>query len=132
MDRALAKEIQKYKKRIKALLICDSKTAKSYLNDLENGIADFVENSGATSIEEVITHFGEPEIVARAFFETADIHKIKRRMNVRRVLLIGVLLAVAVWAIAVTCIAIDANQSNYGYFTEVVSVENGTCPATDD
>ncbi len=129
MDRALAKEIRKYKKHVKALLICDSKTAKSYLSDLENGIADFVENSGATSIEEVITRFGEPEVVARAFFESADIRKIKRRMNIKRVLLAGALLAVAIWAVAVSCLSIDAHQSNHGYFVETVVGETGTNPS---
>lgn len=129
MDRALAKEIRKYKKHVKALLICDSKTAKSYLSDLENGIADFVENSGATSIEEVITRFGEPEVVARAFFESADIRKIKRRMNIKRVLLAGVLLAVVIWAVAVSYLSIDAHLSMPGYFVETVSGEVGTNPS---
>lgn len=129
MDRALAKEIQKYKKHVKALLICDSQTAKSYLSDLENGIADFVENSGATSIEEVITRFGEPEVVARAFFESADIRKIKRRMNIKRMLLVGVLLAVVIWAVAVSYLSIDAHLSMPGYFVETVSGEVGTNPS---
>lgn len=129
MDRALAKEIQKYKKHVKALLICDSKTAKSYLSDLENGIADFVENSGATSIEEVITRFGEPEVVARAFFESADIRKIKRRMNIKRMLLVGVLLAVVIWAVAVSYLSIEAHLSMPGYFVETVSGEVGTNPS---
>lgn len=129
MDRALAKEIQKYKKHVKALLICDSKTAKSYLSDLENGIADFVENSGATSIEEVITRFGEPEVVARAFFESADIRKIKRRKNIKRMLLVGVLLAVVIWAVAVSYLSIEAHLSMPGYFVETVSGEVGTNPS---
>lgn len=131
MDSLLAKEIQKYKKRVKALLICDSKTAKNYLNDLENGIADFVENTGATDIEEIIAHFGEPEVVARVFFETADIVKIKRRMNIRRVLLIGVLLAVAIWAAAVTYLVIDEHQSSPGYFMED-TVEYVTYPPMNE
>lgn len=129
MDRTLAKEIRKYKKHVKALLICDSKTAKSYLSDLENGIADFVENSGATSIEEVITRFGEPEVVARAFFESADIRKIKRRMNIKRMLLVGVLLAVVIWAVAVSYLSIEAHLSMPGYFVETVSGEVGTNPS---
>lgn len=129
MDRALAKEIRKYKKHVKALLICDSKTAKSYLSDLENGIADFVENSGATSIEEVITRFGEPEVVARAFFESADIRKIKRRMNIKRMLLVGVLLAVVIWAVAVSYLSIEAHLSMPGCFVETVSGEVGTNPS---
>lgn len=129
MDRALAKEIQKYKKHVKALLICDSKTAKSYLSDLENGIADFVENSGATSIEEVITRFGEPEVVARAFFESADIRKIKRRKNIKRMLLVGVLLAVVIWAVAVSYLSTEAHLSMPGYFVETVSGEVGTNPS---
>lgn len=131
MYKALEKEIRKYKKRIKALLICDSKMAKSYLDGFENNIADFVENSGASSMQEIIAHFGEPEVVARAFFETADIRKVKRRINIKRVVIVGFLTAVVVWAVAVTCLAIDAYTSNHGYSSDVVSEEIITYPLTN-
>ncbi len=123
MDRVLEKAIRKYKKRTKALLLCDSKMAKAYLQDLDNSITDYVEENGVTDIEEIIAHFGDPEVVARAFFETADIRRIKKRMNIKHAVLIGILIAVAIWASAMTYISIDAHRSNHGYIAYGASEE---------
>lgn len=131
MDRAFEKAIRKYEKRIKALLICDSKTAKSYLQDLDDGIVDFIENSGATSIQEIIARFGTPEAVAREFLETASIRKIKRRMNIKRAVLTGMFIVVAIWAVAVTCLSIDSYRSNHGFIVDSVSKATVTYSQTN-
>lgn len=67
MDRAFEKAIRKYKKRIKALLICDSKMAKSYLQDLDDGIVDFIENSAQQAYRKSSRVLGLPRLLPESF-----------------------------------------------------------------
>lgn len=96
-DTSLQSEIKKYIMDVKSYLICDWKTRRKFIKDLKNDIADFVDENEDVSIDDIRRHFGEPKNIAIGFFENADFKKIKRRMNIGRTVIIGVIIALAMW-----------------------------------
>ena len=115
MNDVLRNEIKKYLKEIRSLLFCDSKTLKGFLKDFENDVTNFADDNGVTDMQQIIEHFGTPDQVAREFFETTDLRKIKNRLQVKRYILCGVLVALLVWAIAVTFATLNAAKDTDGY-----------------
>lgn len=118
MDKILKASVKKYLKQIKALLICDAKTAKCFLSDFENDIVNYIEDTNANSIDDVIEKFGEPESVARSFLETADIQKIRKRMRIKNIILSAIIAAVLMWVGYLTYFFADAVSSQHGHGTE--------------
>ncbi len=104
-----------YLREIKSLMVCDDGTKKKFLKDLKRDVYDYTIEENADSIEMIIEHFGTPEEIAKSFFESADIKKIKRKMNFRRVILVGVLAALLIWIVYATVTVIDAHWSYNGY-----------------
>ena len=111
-----------YLREIKSLMVCDDGTKKKFLKDLKRDVYDYTIEENADSIEMIIEHFGTPEEIAKSFLENADIKKIKRKMNIRTVILAGVLAALLIWIVYLTAAVIDIHWSNGGY--DVVTWED--------
>ena len=90
-------DIKKYIIDVKSYLICDWKTRNRFIRDLKNDIFDFVDENENVSMDDIRQRFGEPQDIAKGFFENADIKKIKRRMNIGRTVIIGVIAALLIW-----------------------------------
>ncbi len=117
----MKKEINKYIREINSNIICDYKTRKKYIGDIKASVYDYIEENNVTGADEIYKHFGTPQEISKAFFENADIKKIKKRMNFTRIILIGVITVILVWAVAVTIDLIDSLGSNEGYKIESIS-----------
>ena len=124
MDKKLKKDINKYIKEIKLNIICDFKTRNKFISDIKNSIFDFVECENIVSIDDVYNHFGTPQEIAKEFFLNADVKKIKRRMNFTKVVIVGVLIALVLWATAITIDLIDSLNNNHGYGVEYIADPN--------
>lgn len=123
MNKNLKKEINKYIREINSNIICDYKTRKKYIGDIKASVYDYIEENNVTGADEIYKHFGTPQEISKAFFENADIKKIKKRMNFTRIILIGVITVILVWAVALTIDVIDTFESNRGYGYEIVHDE---------
>ena len=120
MNKQLKKDINQYIKEIKQNIICDFKTRKKFISDIKNSIYDFVECENSTSIDDVYHHFGTPQQIAKEFILNADVKKIKRRMNFTKVVFVGVIIAIVLWATAVTIDLIDSLRDNHGYYVDEI------------
>ncbi|MEZ3420994.1 MAG: hypothetical protein K1V95_03640 [Eubacterium sp.] len=118
MNKRLEQEINRYLKEIKSNIICDFKTKRKYICDLKTSIYDFAEENHVNDFKQVYQQFGPPREIAKTFFEQADIKKIKKRMDFTRILLIGVIIALVMWAGVLIYAVIDANITNPGYYEE--------------
>lgn len=105
-DTTLDLEIKRYIVDVKSYLICDFRTKRRFINDLKNDIACFVDETENATMDDVRRRFGEPRDIAKGFFETADIKKIKRRMNIGRIVTIGVIIALVMWLSALLFVII--------------------------
>lgn len=118
MNKQFNNDINKYIKDIKSFLICDYKTQKKFIDDFKNDVFSYIEDNSVNDIDKISEHFGTPQEIAKGFFENADTKKIKKKMNISRIILIGIIAALLIWIVGVTVAVIDAHPSNDGYFVE--------------
>lgn len=114
-DKQFNKDLKKYIKDINSYLICDCGTRNKFIKDLKSDIDEYIERNSVTDFDSVYNHFGEPCNIAKGFLENADTKKIKRKMNITKVVMIAVIIALAMWGIGITAAWIDAHQSHTGY-----------------
>lgn len=124
-DKQLDRDIRNYIKEIKSLLICDYKTQNKFIGDIKSRIDDHIENGLINNIDDVYKRMGSPHDIAMAFFENADVKKVKKKMNITKIILIGVITALIMWAVGITAIVIDEHIAGTGYIVdEMVDGEN--------
>lgn len=114
-DKLLNKDVKKYIKDINSYLICDCGTRNRFISDLKSDIDEYIESNSVTDFESVYNHFGEPRDIAKGFLEGADTKKIKRKMDITKVVLIGIIIALVMFGAFLAVNLIDAHQSYTGY-----------------
>lgn len=117
-DKQLDKDIKNYIKEVKSLLICDYKTQNKFIGDIKCRLDEHIENGLIHNIDDVYKRMGTPHDIAKAFFENADVKKVKKKMNITKIVLIGVITALIIWAAGITAVVIDEHISGNGYFVD--------------
>lgn len=120
-DMLLNKDVKKYIKDINSYLICDCATRNRFISDLKSDIEEYIESNSVTAFESVYNHFGEPRDIAKGFLENADTKKIKRKMDIAKVVVTAVIIALVMWGIGITAAWIDFHQSHTGYDETVIT-----------
>lgn len=118
MTDALKKELSGYYRQVEDLLLCDRKSKNAFLSDLKNDIDEFVQHEPDADFESILSAFGTPEEIAESFLKNADIASIKKKMNVKKILLFAVLAVVLVYVIFVVASFIDVHTEAHGYYEE--------------
>lgn len=131
-DSSFQSDVRKYVRKVSSLLFCGTSFKKKFMTDLKNDISDYIEAENVNDIQSVYDHFGTPEAVARGFFESADLPAIRRKTNIRKVLIGAVIAIVVVWAIYMTAISIDAHKDVGGYYVTEIVVEDDGSAAGDN
>lgn len=93
------KDIEKYLEEIKKNLVCSAAQKKTVINDLRNSIYDYVETSKVTDIEDIYSHFGQPEDIAEQIISEIEPKKVKKAFKVHKVVLAGVIAIVTTFII---------------------------------
>ena len=126
-DKQLDRDIKNYIKEIKSLLICDYKTQNKFIGDIKSRLDEHIENGLINSIDDVYMRMGTPQDIAKAFFENADVKKVKKKMNITKIILIGIIAALLMFAGTLVIEIIDGHSSNNGYIVEemVDGIDNG-------
>lgn len=114
------KQINKYIKDIKKELLYGTKESRQFLKELKQNVTDYAEENQNADMAEVTEQFGKPEEIAATFFEQYGKEDIKKKVNIRRVVIAAVAIIVAVLVIAITIELIDSHKSGVGFFSEEV------------
>ena len=118
MNDALKKELNAYFKKVDAQLLCDRKSKIVFLTDLKNDIDEFVQQEPDADFENIVSAFGTPQEIAESFLKNADIANIKKKMNVKKILLFAVLAVVLIYVIFVVASFLDVHTEAHGYYEE--------------
>ncbi len=118
----IEKEIKKYLSEIKSNLICSGKQKRDIIKEIEGSVYEYAENKGIKDISEVYNHFGTPEEVARTHLSQIEPKKIKNAVNVRKVVIIGVLAVIFMLAVYLIASFIDGHKEANGTITEEISI----------
>lgn len=131
----IEKEIKKYLSEIKNNLVCSGKLKKDIIKEIETSVFEYAERKGIKDIAEVYNHFGTPEEVARTHLAQIDPKKIKKAVNVRKVVVIGVITVIIMLAVYLAASFIDGHIAANGIITEeliVYTSESSVNPITTE
>ena len=125
MERALKKEIRKYKREIRGCLLASTKLSRRYLADISQTIDLFVEEQGVTSFPVVQAHFGTPEEIAKAFFAETDLSYLRKLISIKRVIAALLIAVFSVWFGSILFSAIESHlDPGYGIESGVYDIHN--------
>ena len=99
--------------QIKNGLVCADSEKNRITKDIENSILDYIEENGVTDISEVYRQFGTPQEICAQFNAEVEPKKIKKMLNIRKTVLVGVIVIVAMVALSLIITLIDAHK-DYG------------------
>lgn len=120
----LEKEVKKYLGSIAKKLVCSRKQKRLILKDIEQSIRDYIENENITDISQLYSHFGSAEEIAKTyladFVTPADI---KKAVNKKKALIIGIIVALVIYVLALIIVIIDGHISVNGYMVESLPKE---------
>lgn len=117
------KDLRKYQKTVKSLLLCNTEMSAKFMSDFDNDIAAYIEEHKVSSMDEIYKHFGAPEAVAQSFFETADIKTIKRKISIKQMILCFLVAALAIYGIAMAVVVHNAKKADASYTVVYPAVE---------
>ncbi len=120
------KEINRYIKDIKKELLYSSKQSREFLKELKQNVTDYAEENQNADMAQVTEQFGKPEDIAATFFEQYDKNEIKRKVNVRRVIVAAVVVVVLMVGSTLAFEIIDSYEETRGTFNETVKTVNQT------
>lgn len=110
------KQINKYIKDIKKQLLYSTKETKQFLKDLRQNITDYVEENKNADMVQITSQFGRPEDIAATFFEQYRKKDIKKKINVRRVVVAAITVALTMLTITFIITIIDNHSGKIVYY----------------
>lgn len=123
--RTLETDVKRYLSKTKRYLLCDGKRKREILKEIEESIYEIAEKEGITDLEQIYKHFGTPEETASTYLSQADPKKIRNAVNIRKIMVIGIITALLILAIYMTIAVVNSYRSVNG-FTEVELIEGTT------
>ena len=110
------KDIEKYLSQVKAYLPCKKSDKAVILADIRQAIYEFAENSDIQSIDDIYKRFGTPEEIAKAYLSDAEPNNIKKAINIRKVFVIAVVIALSMLALTFLITIIDSHSNEIIYY----------------
>ena len=123
MDNNLEHDVKKYKRQVKANLLCSTNLSKQFLADFSGAIDNYIEENNITRLEEVQNHFGSPEQIARSFLAETDISLIRKKVRLKNFILLAVIAALLIWIVGVAISTKTSYDARGGYGTEYIVEE---------
>ncbi len=129
MSNELARDVKKYKRKIKANLLCGTKLSKQFLADLSDSIDNYIEENNITQLADVQNHFGSPEQIAQSFLAETDIGVIRKKVRLKQIVLVALIAALLMWGVGVAVSAKKSCDQTGAY--GVVTIWEGEATNTD-
>lgn len=118
------RELNKYLKQIKKLLVCSGSIRKEFMNSFEDNLEEYLKANPDADIGKLQEEMGTPQEIANAFLENESAVSIKKRMSIVRCMKIGVTIALFLLVFMIVFELIDAYKSNRGYIEETMTKES--------
>ena len=116
----LAKE---YVREVSKYIVCTKAKKYKLLSGLSDNVIDYIENNKVEYIEDVHSHFGSPEAVAKTFIENGNLAQVKKSVNLKRIIIIVAIIIVTMLAVYLGISFADGHQLSNGYTVDTPIVE---------
>ena len=125
MTSQLEESIQQYYHEVESLLVCKAKTKRSFMAQFRDDVQSFInECESDASMADIQEFFGTPENIANGFLDSLSSKEIKKAINWKKVLLIGVGLVLLGLVLYMVVAWIDGHLAATGYHGGGL-IENG-------
>ena len=114
----IKKDAEAFVAQIKSNLVCPDGEKNRITKDIENSILDYIEENGVNDISEVYSQFGTPQEICAQFNAEVEPKKNKKMISIRKTVLVGVIVIVAMVALSLIITLIDAHKDYGGYGVE--------------
>lgn len=111
-------ELKAYYSEIEKNIICDRKQKSAFMAELKANIDEYLATEGETDLEKIKAEFGTPEMIAASFLSGSDAAAIKKKLNIRKIILIAIVIALAIYLAFVIISLIDVHTEAHGYMEE--------------
>ncbi len=111
-------ELKAYYSEIEKNIICDRKQKSAFMAELKANIDEYLATEGETDMEKIKAEFGTPEMIAASFLSGSDAAAIKKKLNIRKIILIAIVIALAIYLAFVIISLIDVHTEAHGYMEE--------------
>ncbi len=108
------KELDDFIRETDKYLLCPKITKQKFLSDLRDDVYEYVENNAITNIDEVYIHFGKPDVIAKGFNDGIDSKHLKKAINWKKVIIIGVVIAIVLLSVYLIAAFIDGHSNANG------------------
>lgn len=125
------KQINKYIKDIKKELLYGTKESRQFLKELKQNVTDYAEENQNADMAEGTQQFGKPEEIAATFFEQYSKDDIKRKVNIRRVVVITAVVAIVTFTVYLTVAVVNSYKSVNGAIIDEL-IEGTTAYVSSD
>ncbi len=125
------KQINKYIKDIKKELLYGTRESRQFLKELKQNVTDYAEENQNADMAQVTEQFGKPEDIAATFFEQYGKEDIKKKVNIRRVVIVALTIAITMFIIALAIELIDAHRTGMGYYSEEIVTNKSIIETTN-
>lgn len=115
---SIEKDIEKYMSEVNSHLFCLQKNKKAVLEDIREAILEFTENNEVETMDIIYARFGTPEEIAKAYIADAEPQNIKKAINIRKLLVAAVVIALVMLAITFIITIIDSHNANGAFFVD--------------
>lgn len=118
MNKITDRELKEYYSRINAAVLCDRRQKKEFLCQLKENVQEFISDTPDATMEDIEKAFGTPESISGSFIENTDSLKIRKQVQLKKALIISVVIALIIYALFVVISLIDVHIEAHGYFEE--------------
>lgn len=118
MSRITEAELKKYYSDISGALVCTRKQKSAFMKELKSNVDEYLACTPEATVEDIKTCFGTPDRIAESFLENTDSAKIKRRLDIKKYIIIAIIVALLIYLAFVVISLIDVHTEAHGYFRE--------------
>ena len=112
------KQLKSYYREISSALICPQKQKKAFMRDFKNNIDEYLSTCPEADMDKIKAEFGTAQEIASSFVWGSDTAEIKKKLDIRKLLIIAVIIALAIYLAFVVISLIDVHTEAHGYIDE--------------
>lgn len=118
------KQLKSYYKEISSALICSAKQKKAFMNELKSDIDEYLAACPQADMDKIKAEFGTAQEIASSFLTGSDTAEIKKKLDIRKLILIAVVIALVIYLAFVVISLIDVHTEAHGYIEEGIMMIN--------
>ena len=118
------KQLKSYYREISSALICSQKQKKAFIRDFRTNVDEYLSAYPEADLDKIKAEFGTAQEIASSFVWGSDTAEIKKKLDIRKLILVAVVIALVIYLAFVVISLIDVHTEAHGYIEEGIMMIN--------